>query len=81
MGLSQSYFSAAFKASTGVAPHQWQMKARIERVKARLLQPGASLAHVADATGFADQAHMTRVFKQFVGITPAAWVRAQAHGR
>ena len=81
VGLSQSYFSAAFKASTGVAPHQWQMKARIERVKARLLQPGASLAHVADATGFADQAHMTRVFKQFVGITPAAWVRAQAHGR
>lgn len=80
VGLSQSYFSSAFKASTGIAPHQWQMKARIERVKARLLVPGASLAHVADATGFADQAHMTRVFKQFVGITPAAWVRAQARG-
>jgi len=76
-GLSQSYFSSAFKASTGMAPHQWQMKARIERVKLRLLQPGASLVHVAHATGFADQAHMTRVFKQFVGITPAAWLRAQ----
>lgn len=77
-GLSQSYFSSAFKASTGVAPHQWQMKVRLERVKARLLQPDASLIHVAHATGFADQAHMTRVFKQFVGVTPAAWLRAQA---
>jgi len=78
VGLSQSYFSSAFKASTGLAPHQWQMKARIERVKARLLQPGASLVQVAHATGFADQAHMTRVFKQFVGATPAAWLRRQS---
>ena len=78
VGLSQSYFSSAFKASTGLAPHQWQMQARIERVKQRLLQPGASLIQVAHATGFADQAHMTRVFKQFVGVTPAAWRRAQA---
>ena len=77
VGLSQSYFSAAFKASTGLAPHQWQMKARIERVKVRLLQPESSLIEIAHATGFADQAHMTRVFKQFVGATPAAWLRRQ----
>lgn len=80
VGLSQSYFSAAFKASTGIAPHQWQMQARIERVKALLLKPGTSLIQIAHATGFADQAHMTRVFKQFVGLTPAAWLRMQAHG-
>ncbi|HEY0034208.1 MAG TPA: AraC family transcriptional regulator [Devosia sp.] len=80
VGLSQSYFCSAFKASTGMGPHQWQMRARVERAKARLLLPGASLARVADATGFADQAHMTRVFKQFAGTTPAAWVRTQANG-
>ena len=80
VGLSQSYFSSAFKASTGQAPHQWQMTARIERVKTRLLQSDANLAHIADATGFADQAHMTRVFKQFAGMTPAAWIRIHAHG-
>ncbi|WP_235936016.1 helix-turn-helix domain-containing protein [Devosia aurantiaca] len=77
VGLSQSYFSSAFKASTGMAPHQWQMKARIEQVKHHLLLPGANLAHIAGATGFADQAHMTRVFKHVVGVTPAAWLRAQ----
>lgn len=80
VGLSQSYFSSSFKASTGMAPHQWQMKARIERVKGRLLLPGASLVKVSHETGFADQAHMTRVFKQFVGVTPAAWLRAQLPG-
>jgi AraC family transcriptional regulator len=77
VGLSQSYFSTAFKASTGLAPHQWQMRARVERVKLRLLARGGSLAQTAQATGFADQAHMTRVFKQFVGATPAAWLRSQ----
>lgn len=75
LGLSQSYFSHAFKASTGMAPHQWQMKARIRRVEALLLKPGSSLPVVASATGFSDQAHLTRIFKKVVGITPAAWLR------
>ncbi|WP_027232243.1 AraC family transcriptional regulator [Phyllobacterium sp. UNC302MFCol5.2] len=74
-GLSQSYFSHAFKASTGVAPHQWQMKARMRRVQALLRQPGSSLPAIASATGFSDQAHLTRMFKKIVGITPAAWLR------
>ena len=40
-GLSQSHFSHAFKASTGLAPHQWQMKARVERAKQMLLKTDA----------------------------------------
>jgi len=75
VGLSPSYFSSAFKASTGMAPHQWQTQARVERVKPMLLQPGATLTDVSAAGGFADQAHMTRIFKRYAGTTPAAWVR------
>ena len=74
-GLSQSYFSSAFKASTGVAPHQWQTRARVERVKVMLHTPGATLTEVAIAAGFSDQAHMTRTFKRYAGMTPAVWVR------
>jgi len=77
VGLSQSYVSSAFKASTGLAPHEWQMRARIERVKALLLAPGAALTEVAHHAGFADQAHMTRVFKRHAGVTPAAWLRGR----
>jgi len=76
-GLSQSHFSHAFKASTGIGPHQWQMNARIKRVKALLVQSDLTLTAVAGAAGFSDQAHLTRMFKKVVGVTPAAWLRDQ----
>lgn len=77
-GLSQSYFCVAFKASTGVPPHKWQMRARIDKAKSMLKKPNISLAGVAVAVGFSDQAHLTRVFRQVVGTTPAAWRRERA---
>jgi len=76
-GLSESYFCSAFKASTGISPHAWQMQKRIDRAQMLLLQPSVSLPHIAALTGFADQAHFTRVFKKLTGITPAAWSRQQ----
>ncbi|TMV72421.1 AraC family transcriptional regulator, partial [Thioclava sp. BHET1] len=36
-----------------------------------------SVAAIADATGFADQAHLTRAFRQQTGATPAAWRRGE----
>ncbi|MHC1550399.1 helix-turn-helix domain-containing protein [Phyllobacterium sp. K27] len=78
VGLSQSYFSHAFKASTGMAPHQWQMRARIRKVQLLLSKPELSLTYIASSTGFSDQAHLTRVFKRFVGVPPAVWQRERA---
>ncbi|MFD1198780.1 helix-turn-helix transcriptional regulator [Brucella gallinifaecis] len=76
-GLSASYFCSAFKASTGLSPHAWQMQRRVEHAQTLLLQPRASLPNIANITGFSDQAHFTRVFKKLTGITPAAWLRMQ----
>ncbi|TCR72269.1 AraC family transcriptional regulator [Rhizobium sp. BK376] len=76
-GLSQSHFSHAFKASTGLPPHQWQMRARLERAKQLLLNDNTPLTVIAAETGFADQAHFTRVFRKNVGITPASWKKSQ----
>ncbi|SOC35849.1 AraC family transcriptional regulator [Rhizobium subbaraonis] len=72
-GLSQSHFSHAFKATTGLAPHQWQMNARLERAKNILRKHDTPLTAIAAETGFADQAHFTRVFRKNVGTTPARW--------
>jgi AraC family transcriptional regulator len=72
-GLSQSHFSRAFKGSTGVAPYQWQLQARVERAKDLLLNGCGSLEHVAEATGFADAVHFGRTFRKITGATPAAW--------
>ncbi|MDQ0468091.1 helix-turn-helix domain-containing protein [Labrys wisconsinensis] len=75
--LSQSYFSHAFKAATGLPPHQWHMQARIRRVQAMLANAELALTDIAAAAGFADQAHLTRVFRGVTGQTPAAWRRAR----
>jgi AraC-like DNA-binding protein len=76
-GLSQSHFSHAFKASTGMAPHQWQTNARIEKSKMLLMKNEASLTAIAAESGFSDQAHFTRVFRKVVGTTPALWKRSR----
>jgi AraC family transcriptional regulator len=72
-GLSQSHFSRAFKASTGMAPYRWQLDARIRRAQTLLIDTNASLDDVAEATGFADAVHFGRTFRKLTGATPAAW--------
>lgn len=72
-GLSQSHYNRAFKASTGLAPYQWQLQARVERAKHLLLNTNGGLEEVAAATGFADAVHFGRTFRKITGATPAAW--------
>jgi AraC family transcriptional regulator len=74
-GLSACYFSHAFKASTGLPPHQWQMRARIRRVKTRLTETRQPLAEIAAEMGFSDAAHLTRMFRRHVGSPPSVWRR------
>jgi AraC-like DNA-binding protein len=78
-GLSQSHFCHAFKVSTGLAPHRWQLAARVRRAELLLLERPLSVRDVARALGFADQSHFTRVFRQHTGATPAAWRRDRLH--
>lgn len=72
-GLSASYFSRAFKVSTGMAPHRWYLTERVRRAQCALLETNDSLAEVALASGFADQSHFTRAFHNITGASPGAW--------
>lgn len=72
-GLSQSHYSRAFKASTGLAPYRWQLQSRVERAKHLLLNTNRCLQDVAEATGFSDAVHFGRTFRKLTGATPAAW--------
>jgi AraC-like DNA-binding protein len=74
-GLSQSHFGRAFKTSTGLSPHRWQLDARIAKAQQLLLSRSLPLAQIALVTGFADQSHFCRVFSTMVGTSPAAWER------
>lgn len=72
-GLSPAYFCHAFKMTTGVPPHRWQMRARVNRAKHMLENTNLTLSATAAAAGFSDQAHLTRVFRRFSGVTPQVW--------
>jgi AraC-like DNA-binding protein len=74
-GLSLSHFSRAFRESTGIAPHKWLLRRRVDAAKAMMEDRRLSLAEIATACGFADQSHFTRVFSQAVGLSPGAWRR------
>jgi AraC family transcriptional regulator len=67
------HFAAQFKAATGMRPHQYLLKRRIERAEELLKQSGISLVDVALTVGFQTQAHFTTVFKRFAGDTPHQW--------
>ena len=73
VGLSASYFSRAFKASKGVPYSEFVAHQRIVRAKELLLTTDDPIAEIALACGFADQSHMTRLFRRAVGLPPRAW--------
>jgi AraC family transcriptional regulator len=74
-GLSRSHFIRAFRVATGLTPHQWLQRYRVDEAKRQLLKPSVSIAEIASACGFADQSHLTRVFSRVVGDSPASWRR------
>lgn len=76
--LSSRHFARAFRLSTGLPPHRWLVRHRVERAKELLATQRFSLVEVAMFSGFADQSHFTRVFKEVVGVTPGTWRRMNA---
>ena len=73
VNLSQAHFSRAFKISTGLAPYQWQLDARIRRAQQLLSASDATLGEIAHAMGFADPVHFGRTFRKMIGASPGAW--------
>jgi AraC family transcriptional regulator len=75
--LSKSHFSRAFKAHFGRTPQQYVLDRRVARAQHLMLASECRLCDVAQACGFADQAHLSRVFRRLVGAAPNAWRRAR----
>jgi AraC family transcriptional regulator len=75
VGLSPAHFARAFKETLGRAPHQYLLALRLERARRLIETSQQSLSEIAQRTGFADQAHLTRLFKRAFGTTPGALSR------
>jgi AraC family transcriptional regulator len=74
--LSNSHFSRAFKGTFGQPPHTFIMARRIDLARKKMLSSSAPLSQIALACGFADQAHLGRLFRRAMGLAPSQWRRA-----
>lgn len=76
-GLTRMHFAAQFRAATGLPPHEYLLRRRIERAQEMLARSPTSVVEVALQVGFQTQAHFTSVFKRFSGSPPHAWRQLQ----
>lgn len=73
--LSPHHFGQAFKAATGVPPHQYVIRLRVARARELLRDPRLTVADAAIAVGFSNQSHLTQHFRRLTGTTPARFRR------
>jgi AraC-like DNA-binding protein len=78
--LSKWHLLRAFRREYGLSPHSYQTQLRLARVR-RLLERGQSASFATYETGFSDQSHLTRRFREFFGFTPARYARQFARER
>jgi AraC-like DNA-binding protein len=71
LGVSERTLQRLVQAATGRSPTYWKRLARVRRAALGLHQ-SPSLADCSAAHGYADQAHMAREFKHWLGVSPSA---------
>lgn len=68
--VSPTHFCRAFHKSAGISSHQYILRKRVERAKELLATGSMPIAEIALASGFSDQSHLTKQFRNLVGTTP-----------
>ena len=74
--LSPFHFARCFKATTGLAPHQYVLARRIELAKQLVVTTSQSVEEVAWSVGFENISHFRRQFAAQVGVVPGVIRRA-----
>lgn len=70
LGICERYFRRFFTEKAGVSPAQFVTDMRLRRAKSLLACSDKSITEIAFSCGFYDSSHLTRVFKQYEGMTP-----------
>lgn len=68
-------FARKFRAYYGMRPHAFVLKQKVEQACKHLRKDHLPLKEIALASGFADQSHLNRVFRQQLNCTPAEYRR------
>lgn len=70
VALSRFHFARRFRQSMGTSPHEWVLRQRVAQARTLLTRTDTPLLDIALRCGFADQSHLTRVFRKRTGTTP-----------
>jgi AraC family transcriptional regulator len=73
VGVHPVYFSRAFRAHMGCTLGTYLRKLRVDRAADMLASSEISIANIALEVGFADQSHLSNVFRRLRGITPSRY--------
>lgn len=79
-GMSTSRFRAFFKETTGWGFARYLREQRVERAEKLLRESSESIAAIAHRTGFADQSHLLRCFRDKYGLAPKEYRRSRPKG-
>ena len=77
LGLGVWTLNRQLRRTLNLSAYAFVVERRVQRAVTLLRAGGLSLKEIAAAAGFSDQAHMTRLFRAKLGITPGA-LRAAA---
>jgi AraC-like DNA-binding protein len=71
--MSPTHFAHLFKDATGLAPHQYMLRCRMEQAKRLLTETDLSLTEIGHHVGCADHSHFTALFRKHATMTPKAY--------
>jgi AraC-like DNA-binding protein len=74
-GIDPFQLIRAFRRTLGITPHAYLRQIRVSRAR-RMMRRGTSISTVALSAGFSDHSHLTRVFKDVVGVPPRIYLDA-----
>lgn len=75
--LSTYHFARMFHTSFGEPPHAWVRGRRLAHARGLLAAGKGDLAGIAQASGFGNASHLSRVFRDAVGVTPGQYRSAR----
>lgn len=81
VGLSRRQIERLFHRHADTTPSKYYLELRITRARRLLLQTNESVTTIAAACGFITQAHLSRCYRDYFGISPTAARQARDQTR
>src|SRR5580765_76891 len=73
VGVHPTHLARVFRARYGVSVGEYGRRLKVARAATEVAHSDTPLNVIALRAGFADQSHFTRLFKHYVGTTPARY--------